>query len=320
MRARIFFLAGSLVIAFATRAAFVDVTSVVTQSGTNAVATGGAQYHYDLDHTGNVPISGYFSLFENLYDVNDTPFVGWNGNWTGTITYAGDYGNCYQAGVSAHAIDTETNTKYSATTCITGQYNPPPYHGYDICPLILDLDGDGVPTTGLENAVAFFDTNRDGIRESSGWTSPYARDAFLWMDLNQNGSPDPGELFGAGMPLPGGGYARNGFHALSAYDEASSGGNGDGYITRDDAVWDSLRLWIDLNHDGRSSPHEIMTPGAEHITGFDLDEMPIHHADSHGNVIMYFGWFDLKLHDAGSAPYAVHRRLVDLSFIPSATP
>jgi hypothetical protein len=222
------------------------------------------------------------TLFEDNVDVEDIPWQGY-GTWQGDFTFAGDYGLCYVAGINGHASNTGVYSGYSNYACIPDPPSAPPYaHGYDICPLILDLDGDGVPTTGLENTVAFFDTNRDGIREASGWTAPYARDAFLWMDMNANGRPDPGELFGAGMPLPGGGYARNGFQALASYDE-----NGDGMITRDDPVLDRVRLWIDFNHDGDAQP---------------LHDLPVHRMSSNGNVLMYLSWAALLTHERGGAP------------------
>jgi hypothetical protein len=42
--------------------------------------------------------------------------------------------------------------------------------------------------------------------------------------------------------------------------------------------------------------------------------------DPLGNVVMYFGWFDLRVHEPGSPPYEEHRRLVDISFIPATHP
>jgi hypothetical protein len=300
---------------------YVYVTAIVSTTSTSAIATGGAQYHYANGSEGTVGISGFLSLYEDSVTVNDMPYTGFNGRWVGSFTYQGYVGNCYQAGINGHGVDTDVNVAYSNTACIAGRYDPPPYqHGYDICPLILDLDADGIPTTGLENAVTFFDTNRDGVREASGWTAPYAHDAFLWTDLNGNGVADPGELFGAGMPLPSGGYARNGFEALRAFDSAQAGGNGDGLITRSDAIWDSLRLWVDVNHDGRSDPREISTPGAEHIVSFDLADVPVHRMDPLGNVVMYFGWFDLRVHEPGSQPHVEHRRIADISFIPAMHP
>lgn len=46
--------------------------------------------------------------------------------------------------------------------------------------------------------------------------------------------------------MPGG--ELNGFLALAEYDKASRGGNGDGKIDRADAVFGSLMLWQDEDH------------------------------------------------------------------------
>jgi hypothetical protein len=137
------------------------------------------------------------------------------------------------------------------------------------------------------------------------------------MDLNGNGDADSGELFGAGMPLPTGGFARNGFQALAVYDASAYGGDGDGLITRADAVWDRLRLWVDANHDGRSDPRELSTPGANHIDNFDLAAVSMHRAYSNGNTLMFSSWYRAALHAPGAAPFSARRRLVDVSFIPA---
>lgn len=51
-------------------------------------------------------------------------------------------------------------------------------------PLVLDLDGDGLETLGV-NAGVLFDHDGDGIRTGTGWISP--DDGFLALDRNGNG-------------------------------------------------------------------------------------------------------------------------------------
>jgi hypothetical protein len=52
-------------------------------------------------------------------------------------------------------------------------------------------------------------------------------------------------------------YTPTGFAALAVYDQPAHGGNGGGIIHTRDAIFSSLRPWIDLNHDGISQTNEV---------------------------------------------------------------
>ncbi|MGB3937295.1 MAG: calcium-binding protein, partial [Burkholderiales bacterium] len=102
-------------------------------------------------------------------------------------------------------------------------------------PLVLDLDGLGIGTLGL-NAQLHFDHDGNGFAERTGWVG--AGDGVLVLDKDASGSLSDGqELFGDFTRLAGGQLAANGFQALSAWDA-----NRDGRIDSLDPVWSSLSV------------------------------------------------------------------------------
>lgn len=151
-------------------------------------------------------------------------------------------------------------------------------------PLVLDLNGDGIHTTGVEDPVSF-DLTGDGVPERLAWTDPATEEAFLWLDLHPNGRVDDGsELFGHGTLLENGRNATDGFEALAQYDRALLGGNGDGRISAADRVWHRLRLWVDSNHDGVCTAAE-----SDPIAAYGVVEIPLTYTvheevDPSGNV------------------------------------
>jgi len=164
--------------------------------------------------------------------------------------------------------------------------------GPDACsPLVLDLAGDGIATSGSDDPVSF-DLTGDGVPETITWLARGSDDAFLWIDIDNDHRVDNGrELFGVGTLLPSGETAGDGFVALQAYDRLENGGNGDGVISVADHIWGRLRLWVDGNHDAVSDPTEIAPLQGSQVISLSLtyvrDEVP----DANGNLHLLRGMY-----------------------------
>ncbi|MGD1919856.1 MAG: hypothetical protein ACFCAD_13775 [Pleurocapsa sp.] len=129
------------------------------------------------------------------------------------------------------------------------------------CPLILDLDGDGIELTSLENSEVYFDIDGDGFREKTGWLK--SDDGLLVFDRNGDGYiNDISELFGN--------QTTGGFSELQELDS-----NNDGQITAADTNFANLQVWRDFDGDGRSDVNELFT----------LDELTITKIDAVGNSV-----------------------------------
>jgi hypothetical protein len=155
-------------------------------------------------------------------------------------------------------------------------------------PILIDVLGNGFSLTDVASGV-FVNFGGDGkIRLS--WTTANTDDAFLVFDRNANGTIDDGsELFGnlTPQPLPLDSEERNGFLALAEYDKPASGGNGDGVINRKDAVFRSLRLWQDSNHNGLSERSELHTLPQLDIESLELSYKLSKRVDQYGNRFRY---------------------------------
>jgi len=153
-------------------------------------------------------------------------------------------------------------------------------------PIILDIGGDGFTLTDTSNGV-YFDLRADGHPVRTAWISQDANNAWLTLDRNQNGVIDNGaELFGNVTPQPPS-PTQNGFLALAVFDLPANGGNGDGLIDGNDAVFAQLRLWKDANHNGTSEPSELFPLGDAGISAIRLDYKESKFEDLYGNQFRY---------------------------------
>jgi hypothetical protein len=150
-----------------------------------------------------------------------------------------------------------------------------------IDPLVLDLDGDGkVSTVGLNGYDSvLFDHDGDGVKTATGWVAE--NDGLLVIDKNGNGVIDNGlELFGADYVKQDGTLAMNGFDALADLDA-----NEDGVVDAEDAAFNQVKVWRDLNQDGISQANELFSLAELGIASIDLGATAVSESLANGNSI-----------------------------------
>jgi hypothetical protein len=172
-----------------------------------------------------------------------------------------------------------------------------PYGCYcNYSPIIVKLDSNqNYQLTDPAGGVTF-DVDGDGVSERVAWTVPGTPQAFLVLDRNGNGTIDSfAEMFGGLTPLRGGGTAPNGFEALIDAERGSPAANG--LLDAADPVFAQMRLWVDEDHNGISTPAELSPLASAGIVAIELRYRAADRVDDNGNIFAYVGRIRVQHHN-----------------------
>jgi Ca2+-binding RTX toxin-like protein len=154
--------------------------------------------------------------------------------------------------VGGTSIDlTKLNIDWTVQT--TWQYG-------DTYPIVLDLGGDGLNLTAVEDSDIVVQTAQGGLSKL-GWAS--AADAFLAVDRDGDGSINKLSEISFAQDKEG---ATSDLEGLKTWDT-----NGDGLLNASDTNFDKILVWQDLNQNGRSTTQELRTLTEAGIVAIDLN-------------------------------------------------
>jgi len=185
-----------------------------------------------------------------------------------------------------------------------------------VTPVVLDLNGDGIQTTSMQNGVSF-DINNDGKADKTAWVA--RGDGLLVRDINGDGKINNGsELFGSSTVLGNGKTAADGYAAMKALDT-----NNDGVLDANDAAFGQLGVWVDNNGNGVTDAGELKS-----LTDLGISSLSLNATKSdqnnNGNLIGLMGSYtttDGQTHTMGDVWFqtdASGNRVFDLAAIAKA--
>ena len=220
------------------------------------------------------------------------------GQYNYTLAGPAENGHCYDTWLQVTAdppgfLSTVSGQWQAETECVVDD-EPEDRGPITLCddgsntgncsPILINLGGGPLKLSGAEDPVDF-DIDANGTLNRMTWTARGSAVAFLALDRNDNGRIDDGsELFGDSTPLMSGARAANGFEALKELDL-----NGDALVDRFDGRWADVLLWVDVNHDAVSQPHELQRAADSELHALETAYHWTGRTDAAGNLFRYQG-------------------------------
>ncbi len=155
-------------------------------------------------------------------------------------------------------------------------------------PLVIDLDGDGIETTGVGTSSAYFDVDGDLFAERTGWLK--GDDGFLVLaGVRARASGGRGSAVGGNARIDGidemfGNRFEGGYAELASYDT-----NGDGKISVGDLIWSELQVWQDRDRDGVTDAGELKSLSALGIIEISLTNTALNATTPQGAQLLSRG-------------------------------
>jgi hypothetical protein len=131
---------------------------------------------------------------------------------------------------------------------------------YQIPPIVLDLDGDGIELLSKKESSARLDIDNDGFYERISWVK--GDDALLYIDHNNNGIIDENNEFSfARFAGPGAGD----LEGLRTFDL-----NQDNVLDSKDEIFSKAGIWQDINENAVQEPGEMKSLTEAKISSISL--------------------------------------------------